>query len=295
MPTPDRRALLAGAACLLFGPIAARASEATPAGFRGRIFLTDRAGVRVHTYVAEPAGGMVTSHVVETGAGPVLIDGQLLPAAARELKTYLDGLGRPLARTFLSHAHPDHWFGFHHLGRPAVHAGPLTARFVAERAAAVVAERNADSSAPVVAGTVGEGEETIGGVLFRFRRVLDTEAPEMLTIELPAAGVFVAQDLVYNRVHAVVSRQIDQWVAALRAIEARSNATTVVLPGHGEPATPADLPRLVAYLEAVKPLIEAHIGRESEAAAITAEIARAFPDYRLPPLLTLGLNRSLPR
>lgn len=129
--------------------------------------------------------------------------------------------------------------------------------------------------------------------MFRFRPVLDTEAPEIMTIELPQAGVLIAQDIVYNKVHAVVSRQIDQWVGALKAMETRAGEVPVILPGHGEPTAPANLAGLVNYLEAVKPLLMANIGKEDQAKAITEEIAKAFPDYRMPPLLTLGLSRAL--
>jgi len=294
MLTLDRRRFTALiGASLLAGPVLAQSRDATPAGFKGKVFVTERGGVRVHTYMAEPAGAMVTSHIIETAAGPVLVDGQFVAASARELRTYLDSLGGTPARVILSHAHPDHWFGFAAAGISAVHAGPLTAKFVSENGAAVVAQRKVETTPPTIAGTIEAGDQTIGGVTFRFRPVLDTEAPEIMTIELPAAGVLIAQDVVYNKVHAVVSRQLDQWIAALRAIESRAGMVPVILPGHGEPTAPADLAGLMRYLEAVKPLLAANLGKPDQAAAITAEIAKAFPEYRIPPLLTLGLSRAL--
>jgi hypothetical protein len=123
--------------------------------------------------------------------------------------------------------------------------------------------------------------------------VLNTEAPEITTVEIPAAGAFIVQDIVYNKVHAVVSRQIDQWVVALRSIEARRGETPLILAGHGEPTSPESLAGLVKYLETVKPLIAANIGKEDQAKAITDEMAKAFPDYRVPGLLTFGLSSAL--
>jgi len=193
----------------------------------------------------------------------------------------------------VSHQHPDHWFGIHHFRKMGVHAGPVTAKFLTENAAGVVAERKADSSAPEVAGTLAEGSETIDGIALRYRLVLNTEAPEILVIEVPAVGAAIVQDIVYNKVHAVVSRQIDTWVGVLKDLEKRGSEAPLILAGHGEPASPADLPGLVAYLEAVKPLLNANIGKPDQAKAITDDIAKAFPTYRLPPLLTLGLSRAL--
>jgi glyoxylase-like metal-dependent hydrolase (beta-lactamase superfamily II) len=279
---------------LIAGPVRAQSRNASPAGFKGQVLVNERAGIRFHTYLADPSGAMVTSHIVETPSGIVLVDGQLSPASARELKAYLAGLGKPIRKVILSHAHPDHWFGFHHVGQTAIHAGPRTATFITANAAAVVSDRKADSAPPSVAGVLAEGEERIDGVLFRYSHVLDTEAPEIVTVEVPAAATLIAQDLVYNKVHAVVSRQIDRWTNALTNIERAGSADRLILPGHGEPATPADLPGLVRYLNAVKPLLQANIGKPDQAKAITEEIAKAFPEYRLPPLLTLGLSRALP-
>ncbi|MFZ4809579.1 MAG: hypothetical protein ACOYLQ_20175, partial [Hyphomicrobiaceae bacterium] len=114
-----------------------------------------------------------------------------------------------------------------------------------------------------------------------------------LVVEVPAVGAAIVQDIVYNKVHAVVSRQIDTWVGVLKNLEKRGADAPIILSGHGEPASPADLPGLVAYLEAVKPLLIANIGQPDQAKAITEEIAKAFPAYRIPQLLMLGLSRVL--
>lgn len=290
----DRRTILAAlGTSLLVGPALAQATNIAPADFKAKVFVTARGGLRVHSFMADPAGAMVTSHIIETQSGLVLVDGQFVAAAAQELKRYIASLGKPVTRAILTHAHPDHWFGFAHAGIAEVHTGPITARFIQERGAALIAERKVETKTPGIAGTIAAGEETIGGVTLRYRPVLDTEAPEIMTIELPQAGILIAQDIMYNKVHAVVNRQLDQWVAVLKAIETRAGDLPVILPGHGEPATPANIANLVAYLEAVKPLLMANLGKEDQAKAITDEIARAFPDYRVAPLLTLGLSRAL--
>jgi glyoxylase-like metal-dependent hydrolase (beta-lactamase superfamily II) len=293
MTLTRRTVVTALGATLLAGPIRAQGRDATPTTFKGKIFVNERGGLRIHTYLADPAGAMVTSHIVEATSGLVLIDGQYVPASALELKTYIASLAKPVLRVILSHGHPDHWFGFHQLGLGLVHAGPITGKFITDNGTGLVAARKADSSAPAIGGVIAEGDETIDGVLFRFRHVLNTEAPEITTIEIPAAGAFIVQDIVYNKVHAVVSRQIDQWVAALRSIETRRGETPLILAGHGEPTSPENLNSLVSYLEMVKPLIAANIGKEDQAKAITDEMTKAFPDYRVPGLLTFGLSFAL--
>ncbi len=291
MHSPSRRAVLAaGIGSLLIGPLLRPARAQTAPALQGKVFVTDRGGVRVHTYMAPMQGALVTSHAVETSRGLVVIDGQFVPDAAREVRRVIDGIGKPVDRLVLSHMHPDHWFGVHHLGLSGVpvFAGPSTAAFLRDNGAALIAERRAETAVPSISGVLSEGSEVIGGVEFRVRRVLDTEAPEMMVIELPAAGIAIVQDLVYSGVHAVVSRQIDEWVGVLRSMERDGTRMPVILAGHGEPTASADLSRMIAYLSAVKPLI----GRQDVDAAV-AEMSAAFPDHRLAPLLRLGLQRSL--
>jgi len=266
------------------GPLLAQGCAVAPAGFTG--------GDRVHTYLADAKGAMVTSHIVEGAGGLAVVDGQVEPHAAVELQTCVDSPDKPVRRLIVSHVHPGHWFGIHHFSKLAVHAGPVTAKFRTENAAKLIAERKADTAAPEVAGVIAEGAETIGGVELHFRHVLNTEAAVILVVEIPAVGAAIVQDIVYNKVHLVVSRQIDNWIAVLRDVEKRGAAALLILAGHGEPASPTDLPGLVGYLEADKPLLAANTGKPDHAKAITDEIAEAFPGDQLPPL-TLGLSRAL--
>lgn len=41
----------------------------------------------------------------------VLVDGQFLVSCARAFRDYADSLGKPIDRLYVSHRHPDHWFG----------------------------------------------------------------------------------------------------------------------------------------------------------------------------------------
>jgi glyoxylase-like metal-dependent hydrolase (beta-lactamase superfamily II) len=291
--TVQRRTLLAALAGALFAPCAraqGQSRDATPDGFAGRIFLNEAGGVRIHTYMASAQGALVTSHLIETADGLVLVDGQFQPAPAQELARYIAATGQRVAKVLLTHAHPDHWFGFHHLGRPALHAGPVTARFLRENAARVIAERHADSSVPEIAGEVGPGAERIGGVELHYRLVADTEAPEMLLVEIPQAGAAILGDLLYNRVHNVVPRSVGNWIAALEGLAAGGPAP-LLLPGHGEPTAPERLPEALRYLRAVLPLMQGE--GPDRIGAIAAEMDAAFPEWRVRPLLELGLSRAL--
>jgi len=87
---------------------------------------------------------------------------------------------------------------------------------------------------PRIGHHVAAGEERIDGARVRFERVAKAESSEQLTIGFPGDGILIAQDLVYNRVHAFLGGQhFDGWLTAIAALEGLLYAT--VLPGHGLP------------------------------------------------------------
>ena len=287
--------LLAATAALSVASTAtAQGRDATPSGFTGKVFVNEGGGVRIHTYMADPKGAMVTTHIIEGKRGLIMVDAQFVADSAKEVRRYVDGLGKPVERLYISHEHPDHWFGLHHFGHMPVHAGPLTAKFLTERAAQVIAQRKADSSPPQVGGVVTEGSHVVAGVTLNIRMIRDAEAAEELVIEVPAVGALIVQDFVYNNVHAVVSRNLDNWLEALSGLEKQAHAKTIVLAGHGEPTTPAAFGEMKAYLNTVKPLLLANIGKPEQADAIVKEVSEKFPNRRMAPLLKLGLSRALP-
>ena len=78
------------------------------------IMVVKRAGdVRIHTFVASFAYSNIANatHIIETRNQLVLVDGQFLVPYARAFRDYADSLGKPIERLYLSHRHPDHWFG----------------------------------------------------------------------------------------------------------------------------------------------------------------------------------------
>ena len=286
--------LAAGAALAMAGTALAQGRDATPSGFTGKVFVNEGGGVRIHTYMADPKGAMVTTHIIEGQSGLIMVDAQFVADSAKEVRRYVDNLGKPVERLYISHEHPDHWFGLHHFGHMPVHTGPLTAKFLTERAAQVIAQRKADSSPPQVGGVVTEGTHVVAGVTLNISMIRDAEAAEELVIEVPAVGALIVQDFVYKNVHAVVSRNLDNWIEALNGLEKRANDKTIVLAGHGEPTGVAAFGDMKAYLNAVKPLMLANIGKPEQADVIVKEIAEKFPSRRMPQLLKLGLSRALP-
>ena len=78
---------------------------------QGTVSLTDRGDVKIHTYTAPEDGLLVNTHLIELPSQLIAIDAQYgLPYAA-EAVAYARSLGKPISRLYVSHEHPDHFFG----------------------------------------------------------------------------------------------------------------------------------------------------------------------------------------
>jgi glyoxylase-like metal-dependent hydrolase (beta-lactamase superfamily II) len=204
----------------------------------GTVTVLDRGAVRIHSYMSPADTFHTTTQLIETPARIIAIDAQLLPAYADEAVTYAQGLGKPLDRLVVTHAHPDHYSGAARFGVP-VHALPRVREQIVARGDShlptglVIPLADFTPTVDLTPGT-----EVIDGVPFVLEAVSGGEAADELLIKLPEQGVLVAQDLVYNDVHLYLgNNDIAGWQRAVDALAAESGYDTI-LAGHGLPTGP---------------------------------------------------------
>ena len=69
------------------------------------------AAATVHTYTASVGGFLVNSFLLETARGVLLIDAQMIPVEATQVRDRITALGKPLLGIMISHPHLDHYNG----------------------------------------------------------------------------------------------------------------------------------------------------------------------------------------
>ena len=253
-----------------------------------------RAGdVRIHTFVASFAYNNIANatHIIETKNQLVLIDGQFLVPYAKAFREYADSLGKPIERLYLSHRHPDHWFG---LGAAftdvTVYALPETISFIQEHGE----ESRSDhwklgelvpDRIVVPKEAVNPGEETIDGVRYLFDRVTDTEIDFDLTVRLPDLGVYFAQDLIYSGTHLYLTQHMDHWIRVLQ--EMLVSDYQLFMPGHGLPADKNEVARNIEYLSAAQQAV----GDGLVGDAFKDFLLKRYPDRKCPGIFDIYLPR----
>jgi glyoxylase-like metal-dependent hydrolase (beta-lactamase superfamily II) len=246
----------------------------------GTITITKRAGATIHTYTAPETGLLVNTHLIELATQLIAVDAQFALPHAREVVAYASTLGKPITRLYVSHAHPDHYFGAEAFGAPVYALADVKSAIDAQ-GDATAAESRARFGEIVPARVtrperiVEPGEETIDGVRLVFRQEEGTEAPVLLTIALPDQDVVITQDLVFNNVHLFIGgRTLDSWAAALR--EYRQLPYDAVLPGHGAPGDRRLYDQALEYLSVAGPAL----ADTTSGDALKATLIERFPDYR---------------
>ncbi|SEC37805.1 Metallo-beta-lactamase superfamily protein [Streptomyces sp. 3213] len=248
----------------------------------GTVTVVEKDAVRVHSYMAPDDSLNVTTQLIETPALIIAVDGQYALDYADEVVAYAQGLGKPIDRLIVTHAHPDHFHGAARFGAP-VHA---LAAVRDQIAAQGDAQDPAGTLIPVADVTptveITPGTEVIDGVPFVFEAFSGGEAADELVIKLPEQGVLIAQDLVYHATHLFLgNNDIVGWQQAVDTLGAESSYDTV-LAGHGLPAGLEVFGELRRYLADARELL----GDDGE--AYKKAILERYPSYGGPFLIDIG-------
>lgn len=249
--------------------------------------------VRVHTFVSSFADNNIANatHIIESKNQLVLVDGQFLVPYARAFRDYAESLGKPIERLYLSHRHPDHWFG---LGTAfsdiTIYSLPETMSFIKTDGEASRSDHwklgdLLTDRIVVPEQVVKPGEEIIDGVRYVFDRVTDAEIDYDLTIGLPDIGVFFAQDLIYSGTHLYLTKHMGHWIRILQGMLVSDYE--LFMPGHGFPADKNEVARNIEYLAAAQQAA----GNGLTDDAFKNFLLQRYPERRCPGIFDIYLPR----
>jgi len=257
--------------------------------------VTQNKNVKVHTYMSPTAMFANTSHIIELKNELIIVDGQFFAPYALELKKLTDSLGKPVTRFYISHDHPDHFIGFGDaFPNVKVYALAETKASIEQTGQGVLEQRQAQFGS-MIATKLNKpsviqqpGEETIGDVKFIFEKSLNNESAVSLVIKLPEIGLYIAQDIVYNKIHLFIEGDTKGWETALRKI-IKEKTYKIVLSGHGKEGGIELLKENLNYLAFVKETILKSKNKEGFKAAII----KKYPEYGGEQLVDIYLNYYL--
>ena len=258
------------------------------------IKIVKRAGdVRIHTFISSFTDDNIANatHIIESKNRLVLVDGQFLVPYALQFRQYANSIGKKIERIYLSHRHPDHWFG---LGAAfsdiPIYALPETIEFLKQDGQASLADHwklgnLVPNSLVIPEETARAGEEIIDGVKYVFDEVVNTEIDFLLTIGLPDVGVFIAQDLIYSGTHLYLTKYMEHWIGILQNM--LLSDYDLFLPGHGFPADKNEVAKNIEYLSVAM----GAVGKGLTNDTFKRFMLESFPERKCPAIFDIYMPR----
>jgi glyoxylase-like metal-dependent hydrolase (beta-lactamase superfamily II) len=214
------------------------------------------APLKVEVFTAGPDGFLVTSTLVSGEKDAVLIDAQFTLSEAHRLAAKLLESRKNLKTIFITHAHPDHFFGVEVLKAAFPAAEVITTPAALEEMKVLAPAKLAQwkpmfganlTSAPVLPKAFAGDHLELEGQRLELVALPAGESEAATVVWIPSVKTAIVGDLAYNNVHvwladADASRR-EAWLKNLARVKALGPA--VVVAGHEVP----DAKRTVAVLD----------------------------------------------
>lgn len=261
--------------------------------------------LELDTFHASEAGLFVTSTLIMGETEAILVDAQYGRTDAEALAAWIQESGKTLTAIWITHAHPDHYFGTTVLKE----AFPDVPVYTSPEVAAKIAQLNDMFVAnvpklvppeealtdPVVPTAYPEDTLELEGESIEILKLAQGDTSNMTALYLPSQGTIVAGDLVYDQVHLFMNEattpEIQQkWQESLDEIEALN--PTRIIPGHQAPsAMGSDGLEAIAFTRTYLETFATATALPSSDEA-TKALTEAFPDAQLPFLAGMGVRAA---
>jgi glyoxylase-like metal-dependent hydrolase (beta-lactamase superfamily II) len=248
-------------------------------------------------FTASPAGFLVSSTLVAGDKEAILIDGQFSLADAHRLVAVILESKKALTTVYVTHAHPDHYFGLtvikQAFPRVKIVAPPSVVRDIQATWKAKVEQwgplyGELIPQQPVVPAPLPAATLTLEGQSLEIKHGVG-DAADTTYVWIPSIKTVVAGDIVFRGVHPWTAEGRAEgrkaWIKTLDEISALG--PEVVIAGHKAPQLddkPAGIKATRDYLEA----FGAAVASSKSAAEVQDKMKKRYGDLQLDIILQIG-------
>ena len=262
------------------------------------------AALTTTVFTGSPGGFLVDSTLVAGDKDAILIDAQFDLADAHRLVATILETKKHLTAVYVTHAHPDHYFGL-----AVIHQAFPTAKLIALPAVADEIQKawrdkvkqwgplygELIPSEPVAPSALQGTTLTLEGQTLEIHGGVQGDAADNSYVWIPSIKTVVAGDVIYRGVHVWTAEtnpaQRRAWRKTLDELAALKPST--VIAGHKDPKLANDagaIDATRAYLDA----FDAAVASSKTAADVQRKVKAKFPDAQLDIILQLGAGAAFP-
>jgi glyoxylase-like metal-dependent hydrolase (beta-lactamase superfamily II) len=241
---------------------------------------------------SDEKGFEVASVIVMGETDAVLIDAQWTLSNAHRVVAEIQETGKNLTTIYVTHAHPDHYFGLGPIAdafpRARVTALPSIARTInkqffgkIEHWEAVIGKTNVPRKAVNIEPLAGDSIDLEGQRIEIIQQVMG-DLKYNTVVWIPSIKTFYGSDVLFNQAHPftceVTAAERQQWIRELERFEKKG--AEVVIPGHQKPGMPFDSSSFQFtkdYLIAT----EEELANTKDVAGFYYAMVKRFPDANL--------------
>lgn len=251
-----------------------------------------------------PEGFLVNSTLVSGEKDAVLIDAQFTLADAKKVADAITASKKHLTTVYVTHWHPDHYFGFVALKEAFPDAKlvalPATVEEIKATWEGKVKQwqpiyKDAIPAHPAIPEPLDGTSLEIEGQKLEVVGGLQGDDENNSYVWIPTLGAIVTGDLVYDQVYPWTAETNPEsrkaWIDSLDKLAALS--PKVVVPGHQKPEGAQD----GANIQFTKDYLAAYdtaLASSKNAPELQAKVKKLYPDAALDIVLKIGAEASLP-
>jgi glyoxylase-like metal-dependent hydrolase (beta-lactamase superfamily II) len=249
-----------------------------------------------------PEGFLVNSTLVTGPKEVVVIDSQFTLADGKKLADAVSATKKTLTHVFVTHYHPDHYFGFVSVKEAFPNAKlvalPSTVDLIQKTWADKVKQwkplyKDAIPDKPILPEPLSGTSLSVDGVALEIVGDLQGDSADNAYVHLPSLKTVIAGDLVYDGVFPWTAETTPEsrkaWSESLDKLSALAPA--VVVPGH-QKVDKRQEPQSIDFTRTYLKDFEAAVAASKKPADVQTKIKTKYPDAALDVVLKLGAEAA---
>lgn len=263
--------------------------------------LSAQSRLHLRVFTSGPDGFSVTSTLIYGEKDAILVDTQFVMSEAYRVAAMVLESKRNLTTVYITHGHPDHYFGI-----AALKQAFPNAKFVAlpETVAAIrngwegrlknwtpEFGFNLPKTGPVIPDELQSDRLELEGETLEVTGGVTGDGPNNSYIWIPSLRAVIAGDIVFSGAHFNPPKMPQEWLKTLDQIAALKPVT--IVPGHQRAGARNDATLIATMRKYIQDYNEA-LESSKTAAEFESKMNRKYPNYALERLIVSAAQGAFP-